>query len=111
MLVRKRERRAVARSEKLVLALGPAAPYRPDCMDDVLPLRRYPGVILAEPVSHPPSVSHSRLSSSPAARWIAPSTPPPPRRVRFAALTMASTSRVVMSATQMSSLVEPILAV
>jgi len=33
----------------------------------------------------------------PAARWMAPSTPPPPRRVEFAAFTMASTRIVVMS--------------
>src|SRR5674476_677458 len=42
---------------------------------------------------------------------MAPSTPPPPNSERFAALTMASTSRVVMSATQMSSRVLPISAV
>ena len=34
----------------------------------------------------------------PAARWIAPSTPPPPRSEQLAALTMASTSSLVMSA-------------
>lgn len=37
-------------------------------------------------------------SEGPAARWMAPSTPPPPRREVLAALTMASTRRVVMSA-------------
>jgi hypothetical protein len=35
--------------------------------------------------------------SGPAARWIAPSTPPPPSRLEFAALTIASTSSFVMS--------------
>src|SRR6187431_664459 len=41
---------------------------------------------------------HSATSSLPAARWIAPSTPPPPSSEPLAALTMASTARVVMSA-------------
>src|SRR5438874_8788122 len=38
---------------------------------------------------------------------MAPSTPPPPSKLRFAALTMASTASVVMSATQMSSRAAP----
>jgi hypothetical protein len=38
----------------------------------------------------------------PAARWMAPSTPPPPSRLGLAALTMASTFKVVMSATTIS---------
>src|ERR1700730_2262570 len=38
------------------------------------------------------------MRSGPAARCIAPSTPPPPARDAFAALTTASTARVVMSA-------------
>src|SRR5215468_11528365 len=42
---------------------------------------------------------------------MAPSTPPPPSSVRLAALTMASTSSVVMSATQISSCVVAISAV
>src|SRR5689334_4741658 len=41
---------------------------------------------------------------------MAPSTPPPPSSERFAAFTIASTSRVVMSATTMSSMVWPISA-
>src|SRR5688572_14634255 len=41
---------------------------------------------------------------------MAPSTPPPPSRVLFAALTMASTSSVVMSATVTSSRALPISA-
>src|SRR5579862_2512788 len=68
---------------------------------------RYPRVILAAPVTQPPSVRHSASRSGPAARWIAPSTPPPPRRLRLAALTMASTASVVMSATQISSRAAP----
>jgi len=35
-------------------------------------------------------------------RWIAPSTPPPPSRLEFAALTIASTVRVVMSSSTMT---------
>src|SRR5579884_1610827 len=38
---------------------------------------------------------------------MAPSTPPPPSRVRFAALTIASTASVVMSPIQMSRRVAP----
>src|SRR5580700_2927298 len=41
---------------------------------------------------------------------MAPSTPPPPSRLPFAALTMASVASVVMSATQISSRVVPISA-
>src|SRR6185437_6891048 len=51
----------------------------------------------ASPVGQPPSLRHSAKSSGPAARWIAPSTPPPPKREVFAALTIASTASVVMS--------------
>src|ERR1700751_2261158 len=41
---------------------------------------------------------------------MAPSTPPPPSSERFAALTMASSASVVMSATQTSSCAGPISA-
>jgi len=54
-------------------------------------------VSLASPVRQPPSVRHSASSSGPAARWMQPSTPPPPSRDSFAALTMASTLIFVMS--------------
>src|SRR4030088_1647853 len=64
---------------------------------------REPRVILAAPVAQPPSVRHSASSSGPAARWIAPSTPPPPKSDVLAALTMASTPSVVMSVTMTSS--------
>src|SRR5687767_8849027 len=43
-------------------------------------------------------VLHSSSSSGPAARWMAPSTPPPPSSDSLAALTIASTASVVMSA-------------
>src|SRR5687767_1834942 len=42
---------------------------------------------------------------------MAPSTPPPPKRLRLAALAMASTSKVVMSATMTSSRAAPTSAV
>src|ERR1700722_16182687 len=58
---------------------------------------RYPLVIFAAPVSHPPRLRHSSSNSGPAARWIAPSTPPPPSNEAFAAFTMASTRNRVMS--------------
>ena len=48
-------------------------------------------VALASPVSQPPSRRHSASISVPPARWIAPSTPPPPRSDSFAAFTIAST--------------------
>ena len=40
---------------------------------------------------------HSATSSGPAARWIAPSTPPPPSSVSLAALTSASMRNAVIS--------------
>src|SRR5688572_10170069 len=43
------------------------------------------------------SLRHSSSRPGPAPRWIAPSTPPPPSSVSLAALTMASTARMVMS--------------
>src|SRR3954462_790493 len=70
--------------------------------------RRYPRVILAPPVAQPLSVRHSASNPGPAARWIAPSTPPPPRSDVLAALTMASTPSVVTSATMTSSPALPI---
>src|SRR5690606_21687209 len=64
-----------------------------------------PAVSLASPGAQPPSLRHSSSRPGPAARWIAPSTPPPPSRVELAALTMASMSSVVMSACRAVSLV------
>src|SRR5881296_2057214 len=58
---------------------------------------RPPRVSLASPVTQPPSVRHSARISGPPARWMAPSTPPPPSSDELAAFTMASTSCVVMS--------------
>src|SRR3954447_10852301 len=58
---------------------------------------RNPGVALASPGGQPPSGRHAARRSGPAARWMAPSTPPPPRSDELAALTMASTASVVMS--------------
>src|SRR5437660_1755684 len=49
-------------------------------------------VTFASPGSQPPSARHCSSNSAPAARWIAPSTPPPPSSVGFAALTIASAS-------------------
>src|SRR5262245_3724332 len=53
---------------------------------------RKPSVIRASPVWQPPIFRHASRSSGPAARWIAPSTPPPPMSEVFAAFTTASTS-------------------
>src|SRR5437868_14249955 len=52
----------------------------------------------ASPGGQPPTARHSANSAGPAARWMAPSTPPPPSRLEFAALTIASAATsVVMS--------------
>src|SRR5512143_2347885 len=62
---------------------------------------RPPVVITASPVGHPPCLAriawHSARIRGPPARWIAPSTPPPPRSDELAALTIASASSPVMS--------------
>src|SRR5437867_1488163 len=60
-------------------------------------------VATASPVGSPAGYRSDRMPrhasriSGPPRRWMAPSTPPPPRSVRFAALTMASTDCSVMS--------------
>src|SRR3954471_6604813 len=48
-------------------------------------------VAFASPVAQPPSSRHSSRIAGPAARWIAPSTPPPPSSDELAAFTIAST--------------------
>src|SRR5512143_3310376 len=60
----------------------------------------------ASPVGQPPIPRHSSSSRGPAARWMAPSTPPPPSSEVLAALTMASTSSVVMSPCRTSILLK-----
>src|SRR3954464_11161507 len=54
-------------------------------------------VTFASPVSQPPSNRHCSRISGPPARWIAPSTPPPPSRLELAALTIASTACSLIS--------------
>ena len=56
-----------------------------------------PPVGFASPGSQPPSVRHSSRIAGPPARWMAPSTPPPPSSAGLAAFTIASTSCSVMS--------------
>src|SRR3954453_14732317 len=60
---------------------------------------RCPVVQPAAPVASPCGnrSTHSSYRPGPAAAWIAPSTPPPPRIRRFAAFTIASTRCSVMS--------------
>src|SRR5215204_3529120 len=60
---------------------------------------KYALVILASPGGQWPIFKHSSRRAGPAARWIAPSTPPPPQRASLAAVTTASTGNVVMSPT------------
>ena len=53
---------------------------------------RSPAVVaFASPVSQPPRRAALLEDRGPAARWIAPSTPPPPSSDEFAAFTIAST--------------------
>jgi len=53
----------------------------------------YPLVILVFPVGQPFNVTHSSNKAFPAALCIAPSIPPPPKHLSFAAFTIASISR------------------
>src|SRR4051794_40688611 len=63
-----------------------------------LACRPKPGVILASPAGQGASFAQAAASSAtPAARNIAPQTPPPCASEAFAAFTMASTASVVMS--------------
>ena len=60
--------------------------------------RSKPSVTTAWPGGHSPMARQAACRrSAPAARWMAPSTPPPPRSRRLAALTTASTRSTVMS--------------
>ena len=88
----------IARGEERRLALAAALPDRPDRVDHVargqpvaLGDPRLAGRTAADLDGTPPA------ARGPAARWIAPSTPPPPRRRSLAALTIASTFCPVMS--------------
>jgi hypothetical protein len=59
---------------------------------------RFPAVVTtAFPVGQLPMVLHSCRMASPPARWMAPSTPPPPARLLFAAFTIASVDSLVIS--------------
>src|SRR5688572_1485264 len=67
-----------------------------------------PVVITASPGGRPfgrraRRALHSSRMSGPPAPWIAPSTPPPPMRLEFAALTIASTCSCVRSPCASSS--------
>src|SRR5215211_500180 len=69
--------------------------------------RRPAPVMRAWPVGQPPAPRHSDSSAGPAARCIAPSTPPPPSRLLFAALTIASAVTRVMSPWSSRKVVRP----
>ncbi len=47
--------------------------------------RSKPGVTRTSPVGHPPIARQASSNRGPAARWIAPSTPPPPASAALAA--------------------------
>jgi hypothetical protein len=79
----------------LLLATSPDGPYR---VDDPPRLESESGGGLGIPRGASTQLGTRRCQvGPPAARWMAPSTPPPPISRSFAALTIASTSRVVMS--------------
>src|SRR5579872_111360 len=73
--------------------------------------RRPPPVMTALPAGKRPiSLTiflHSARIEGPPARWIAPSTPPPPSREELAAFTMASADSFVMSAGPRKMMVLP----
>ena len=52
----------------------------------------YPFVIFSSPVLHPFRLRHSSRSAGSSTLCMAPSHPPPPKRLEFASFTMASTS-------------------
>lgn len=59
---------------------------------------RFPAVVTtALPVGQLPIFLHSCMMVGPPARWMAPSTPPPPARLLFAAFTIASVDSLVIS--------------
>ena len=97
VLLRQRKAGAIAGGELFPLAALTAVPHGADGVDDVAARQAVRTGDFASPVRQPPKVRHSWSSSGPAARWIQPSTPPPPRSVSFAALTIASTFIFVMS--------------
>ena len=92
---RRRPRASAGSTTRAGLAVAAAPPDRPDGVDDPAGRARNPGVALASPVSQPPSSRQAARSSGPAARWIAPSTPPPPRSDEFAAHDALRSSRDV----------------
>src|SRR5262249_6539718 len=93
----KPERLLVAGAEQLGLPLLPGLVDLPDRADH---MPREEAVAPREPRrprGTAPQPAASPSSPGPAARWMAPSTPPPPSSDSFAALTRASTSSWVMS--------------
>ena len=97
VLRRETERAAIAAGQQLRFVVTSPTPHRAHGVYHVLG---------GEPIGRSELGISSRASAEgttrgqqpgPAARWIAPSTPPPPSRVVFAALTTASTLSVVMS--------------
>jgi hypothetical protein len=83
------------------------APDRADRVNDVF---RRQGVAARDLGRSGRAAAQAAAFGAPAARWMAPSTPPPPASDALAALTMASTASVVISATRISSRAVPISA-
>src|SRR5919204_1182034 len=99
---RELDRAPVAGREQLLFARLAAAPDRTDGVQNVPRGEAARPGRLDVPGWQPPSSRHSARIDGPPARWMAPSTPPPPSSVEFAALTIASTSCSVMSPTTSS---------
>ena len=93
------EKPSIAGGEHLGFAIGAAIPDESNGVDDpAKSVAQAEGrVALASPGSHGPNLEPGSASSGPAAAWIAPSTPPPPRSDSFAAVTTASATSSVMS--------------
>ncbi len=73
------------------LSALPAASDRPDSLNDDRGRQVEPPVTRTSPVGQPPIAPLASASLGPAARRIAPSTPPLLARAALAALTIAST--------------------
>src|SRR5579884_2811165 len=69
----------------------------PTAWKTYLACKRPAPVATALPVGQRPILRHSSMMLGPPARWMAPSTPPPPASAELAALTMASASTFVIS--------------
>lgn len=98
MLLRQRQGSAVTGDKLFPFSVFTVPPARSDGMDHILARQSISLCDFRAAGFAAIPASYTRPSSSgPAARWMQPSTPPPPKRELFAALTIASTFIFVMS--------------